>query len=295
MEKKDWKKWRVKNSGLQFGLCLMGVAAFSVLFASSQVKQAQKEKEQMLGQQTAGVENEKQAPDAGDRNGSTALEKLAAARTLEEMSEGMQVSAADDITAQMEKESEVQTENGENDASAVNAKAEADGDAGAGEAEVSAEPEGEGVLAAQSAQILPELSFDESSALNWPVAGSVVLDYSMDGSIYFPTLKQYKYNPALVIGSDTGAQVVAAAKGVVKSIAYSDEIGTTVTMDLGDGYELIYGQLQDVAVSEGEVAEQGQLIGYVSDPTKYYCVEGSNLFFEMTKDGAPVDPVMYLE
>ena len=53
------------------------------------------------------------------------------------------------------KESEVQTENGEVRASAVNAKAEADGDAG--EAEVSAEPEGRGVLAAQSAQILPEL------------------------------------------------------------------------------------------------------------------------------------------
>ena len=87
MEKKDWKKWRVKNSGLLFGLCLMGVAGSFRAVPSSEWNRAQKEKEQMLGQ-TAGVEDEKQTPDAGDRNGSTALEKLAAARTLEEMSEG---------------------------------------------------------------------------------------------------------------------------------------------------------------------------------------------------------------
>ena len=139
------------------------------------------------------------------------------------------------------------------------------------------------------------MSFSESDSLTWPVAGSVVLDYSMDGSIYFPTLEQYKYNPALIIGSDEGAQVTAAAKGMVESIGIDEETGTTVTMSLGDGYELKYGQLQELTVSEGDVVEQGQLIGYVSAPTKYYCVEGSNLFFEMTKDGTPVDPVLYLE
>ena len=48
-------------------------------------------------------------------------------------------------------------------------------------------------------------------------------------------------------------------------------------------------------MSEGQLVEEGALIGCVAEPTKYYCVEGSNLFFEMTKDGVPVDPVLYLE
>ena len=54
MEKKDWKqKWKIKNSGTAFGLCLVGVAAFSVLFATGQVKQAQREKEQIAAEQLA--------------------------------------------------------------------------------------------------------------------------------------------------------------------------------------------------------------------------------------------------
>ena len=148
---------------------------------------------------------------------------------------------------------------------------------------------------AQSNVIMPTVSFLDTDSLNWPVAGSVVLDYSMDGSIYFPTLQQYKYNPALVIGSDVGAQVVAAAKGIVESIRIDEETGTTVVMSLGNGYKLKYGQLKELNVAEGDVVEQGQLIGYVSEPTKYYCVEGSNLYFAMTKDEVPVDPVLYLE
>ena len=40
--------------------------------------------------------------------------------------------------------------------------------------------------------------------------------------------------------------------------------------------------------------EDGGLIGYVIEPTKYYCEEGSNLYFKLTKDGAPVDPFLFL-
>ena len=40
------------------------------------------------------------------------------------------------------------------------------------------------------------------------------MDYSMDGSVYFATLNQYKYNPALVLGSEVGNQVLAAAKAL---------------------------------------------------------------------------------
>ena len=57
MEKKDWKqKWKIKNSGTAFGLCLVGVAAFSVLFATGQVKQALREKEQIAAEQLAQAE-----------------------------------------------------------------------------------------------------------------------------------------------------------------------------------------------------------------------------------------------
>ena len=143
--------------------------------------------------------------------------------------------------------------------------------------------------------ISPTVQFTEDSSLSWPAAGSILMDYSMDGTVYFQTLNEYKYNPALIISSQTGNPVVAAAKGIVESIDINEETGTTLTMNIGDNYELIYGQLKEVAVAQGDVVEQGELLGYVSEPTKYYCEEGSNLYFAMKKDGQVTDPCLYLE
>lgn len=49
----------------------------------------------------------------------------------------------------------------------------------------------------------------------WPVNGQVVIDYSMDATTYFPTLDQYKYNDALMLGCESGEPVQAAANGQV--------------------------------------------------------------------------------
>ena len=116
----------------------------------------------------------------------------------------------------------------------------------------------------------------------------------MDKTVYFPRLNEYKYNPAIVISSDVNAPVLAAANGQVLSITTNEETGTTLTMDMGNGYQAVYGQLKEVPYEEGDTVASGSVIGYISEPTKYYSVEGSNLYFEMTKDGTPIDPVMYL-
>ncbi|MCD8110470.1 MAG: peptidoglycan DD-metalloendopeptidase family protein [Clostridiales bacterium] len=139
------------------------------------------------------------------------------------------------------------------------------------------------------------LSFSESDVLRWPLQGDILINYSMDESVYFATLDQYKYNPAMIIRGDVNAQVSAAAAGQVTGIETTAETGETVTMDIGNGYQLVYGQLKDLQVAEGDFVETGDLIGYVSEPTKYYSVEGSNLYFAMTKNGEPVNPLNYLE
>ena len=143
--------------------------------------------------------------------------------------------------------------------------------------------------------ISPTVQFSEDDSLSWPAAGSILMDYSMDGTVYFKTLNEYKYNPALIIGSAVGNPVVASAKGIVEDISIDEETGTTLTMNIGNDYQLIYGELKELTVAEGDVVEQGQLLGYISEPTKYYCEEGSNLYFAMKKDGEIVDPCLYLE
>jgi murein DD-endopeptidase MepM/ murein hydrolase activator NlpD len=157
---------------------------------------------------------------------------------------------------------------------------------------------GEATLAQADPSIQPAaktFSFTEESALLWPVDGDVILNYSMDKSIYFSTLNQYKYHPAVVISADTGSEVISAAAGKVTSITVNEETGTTLRMDLGNGYEAIYGQLKEVSAKEGDTLEAGELIGYVSEPTKYYTIEGSNLYFQLLKDEEPVNPMEYLE
>lgn len=139
-----------------------------------------------------------------------------------------------------------------------------------------------------------KLQFSEGDTLSWPVNGDVILNYSMDQSVYFATLDQYKYNPALVIQSEVNTKVNAAAKGQVISVETTAETGETVSIDIGGGYQLIYGQLKDVQLSAGDYVEEGGLIGFIGEPTKYYSVEGSNLYFEMLKDGEPVNPLDFL-
>ena len=145
-----------------------------------------------------------------------------------------------------------------------------------------------------STAMQPTLSFSDNDSLVWPVVGNILINYSMDKTIYFPTLDQYKYNPAIVIQANEGDMITAAAAGKVTSVFTDPQIGNAVTMDLGNGYEITYGQLTGILVSEGSYVSMGDMIAQVAAPTKYSSVEGTNVYFKLTKDGEPVNPMTRL-
>ena len=153
---------------------------------------------------------------------------------------------------------------------------------------------GETTDVSASAINLPSVNFSEDTLMEWPVNGNILQDYSMDQTVYFSTLDQYKLSPAIAVGAVEGAPVVAAVNGTVYSVEQDIQTGTTVTMELGNGYQAIYGQLADLTVAEGDTVKKGTTIGYIAQPTKYYSTEGTNLYFEMKKDGEPIDPIAYL-
>lgn len=150
--------------------------------------------------------------------------------------------------------------------------------------------------AAVSAQDVVAEGFSESTLLTllWPVEGEVILPFSMDRSIYFKTLAQYQYNPAMIISAEEGTEVFASAAGTVTEVGKSNEYGHYVTMDLGDGYLITYGQLFDINAEAGESLEAGARIGMVAYPTRSYIEEGDNLYLRLEKDETPVDPALYL-
>lgn len=152
------------------------------------------------------------------------------------------------------------------------------------------------VMVQEEAQIAAKSpSFQAGDALQWPVVGEVLLDYSMDKAIYFSTMQQYRYNPSVVIAAKEGETITAAADATVKKIYHDAQTGDSILFDLGGGYELTYGQLTDITLEEGQQVKAGDVVGKVATPTIFYSVEGSNVYFKMTKDGEPVNPLETME
>ncbi len=148
----------------------------------------------------------------------------------------------------------------------------------------------------ETAETREDLSFSMEDDLMWPVQGNVIMNYSMDHTIYFATLMQYKCNPALIIDAEVGTEVKAAATGVVTGIDLNnEETGITVTMDIGNGYSVVYGQLaQDMPLKVGDLVNEGEVIGTVNAPTKYYSIEGSNLYFMVKENDQTINPMLLL-
>lgn len=147
---------------------------------------------------------------------------------------------------------------------------------------------------ALSTAMQPALTFSDSDSLVWPIVGNILVNYSMDKTVYFPTLQQYKYNPAIIIQASEGDLITSVSAGKVTSVFKDPQIGNGITMELGGGYEATYGQLANILVSEGSYVAAGDVIAEVAAPTKYYSVEGTNVYFKLTKDGEPVNPLSKL-
>ena len=137
-------------------------------------------------------------------------------------------------------------------------------------------------------------SFSENDTLKWPVVGNIIIKYSTDHGVYFKTLNEYKTSDAIVISADIGADVIAAASGVVESVTTDRETGVTLVINIGNEYVTTYGQLENVTLKKGSTIVAGEKIGTVAKQTNYYLSEGSNVYFKLTKAGASVDPTIYL-
>lgn len=267
------------NTALLAVLAAAGIGAYQLGTAPSDEKIIQDENDPQTVE-----ENMEEEPlvDAGTSQVEADLENAEEGNLA-----GNDIAETEDV---MENESEPELqENGSEETAAQ--KTDMNADAVADTAEIDME---ETTDVSAEAASLPELSFSEDTLMQWPVNGNILLDYNMDQTTYFPTLDQYKLSPAIAVQAVEGAPVTASVRGTVYSVEEDPQTGTTVTMELGDGYQAIYGQLKDLAISEGETVEQGETIGYIAAPTKYYSKEGSNLYFAMRQNGEPIDPIMYL-
>lgn len=152
---------------------------------------------------------------------------------------------------------------------------------------------GEGAIEAgndYSAEIA-KLGYKGEPNLVWPLNGNVILPFSMETTVYFSTLNLYKCNPGMLIQGKQGQNVLSCYEGIVTSIENTREYGTVVTVNLGNGYEAIYGQLMNVCVNEGDHVSAAGTIGEVGPVSSYYKNEGDHLFFEIKHEDTPINPI----
>jgi murein DD-endopeptidase MepM/ murein hydrolase activator NlpD len=138
------------------------------------------------------------------------------------------------------------------------------------------------------------LNFELEDGLLWPVTGNILMNYSADRVIYYETLEQFKCNPAVIIEAEVGTEVLSSAKGIITDITQEDETGLTITASIGSGYSIVYGQLKDVKAEVGDSIDEGEVLGTVADPSKYYAIEGSNLYFQVLKEEDTMNPMLLL-
>lgn len=140
-----------------------------------------------------------------------------------------------------------------------------------------------------------ELDFNSEKTIDWPMNGKVILPYSMETTVYFKTLDQYKCNPGMLIQAGVGSSVQNAYLGQVTDVTSDNTYGNLVTLYIGNGYSLVYGQLDTIYVKEGDFVKAGQSLGTVGKPTDSFTEEGCHLFFQMLKEEEPVDPAIFIE
>ena len=94
------------------------------------------------------------------------------------------------------------------------------------------------------------------------------------------------------IGATMGADVIAAAAGKVKTVAYSSARGYYIVVDHGNDYETLYQHLSRQDVRTGDMVKAGQQIGAVGETG---ISTGPHLHFEIHVDGKPADPLLFYE
>lgn len=144
------------------------------------------------------------------------------------------------------------------------------------------------------ADALASLKFPGEQNLNWPILGEVLMPYSMEHIIYHKTLNTFRVNDGVLLSAKEGDSVVAAADGIVTEVVKDDMHGNCVSIAMGDGYTMLYGQLKESKLKVGDAVKEGAPVGEVAAPTRYYSLEGTHLFLKMTKDDEPVNPLLYL-
>ena len=123
-----------------------------------------------------------------------------------------------------------------------------------------------------------------------PVMGHVLTGVGMTFSEVF---KDYRYNTGVALAGDQGTEIKTALAGTVSSVSPGENNTLVVTLRHGSGWESSYSGLENVQVQTGQQLAKNQTLGTLGKNSRTNGVLENHLYFQITKNGEPVDPNIY--
>ena len=125
----------------------------------------------------------------------------------------------------------------------------------------------------------------QAASLSWPADGSVLKSFGdsrADGRLKWQ---------GVLLGAPAGAVVRSVYHGRVVFSDWLDGMGLLTIIDHGAGYMSLYGHNQDLLKEVGEWVDPGEAIAHVGDSGGQVA---AGLYFEIRKDGKPVNPKRWI-
>ena len=128
-----------------------------------------------------------------------------------------------------------------------------------------------------------------------PAAPMISPSYGMVTSRFgwriHPIFRTPEFHTGLDIANRYGTPVRAALGGIVRFAGWMAGYGRLIVIDHGGGLQTSYSHLSAMLVSLGERVLKGQILGQIGSTG---WSTGPHLFFEVRRNGVPVDPIPLL-
>ena len=97
----------------------------------------------------------------------------------------------------------------------------------------------------------------------------------------------------VVVSSEPGSTVLAAADGNVIDIFHDDDFGKSVRLMHQDGYSTVYYGLESIIVHTSEAVERGDIIGTIGTSSRIF--DAPAVLFRVEQNGVVLDPMNMTE
>lgn len=125
--------------------------------------------------------------------------------------------------------------------------------------------------------------FDRSSKVSAPVKGEVLQTFGRSKLTNFADMVRSK---GIEFSTPEGSDVHVVQNGKVVFAGMMPGYDQVIVVEHGGRSYSLYGRLGTVAVKTGDIVEHDQVIATTSTPD----AKGRNFYFEVRKNGSPVDP-----